>query len=43
MITAILCAISDIFCGLIVQAVVDEPRIVTNLIFDLKLVVNLAS
>lgn len=41
MITAVLCAISDVFCGLIVRVVVDDPRIVTNLIFDANLLINL--
>nr|XP_039249576.1 uncharacterized protein LOC120327198 [Styela clava] len=42
MITAIVCALSDIFCGLIVRLVVEEPRVVTNLIFDVNIVINLA-
>lgn len=41
MITACICSLSDIISGGISRLVRDEPRIVTNLIFDANLVVNL--
>lgn len=43
MLTATVCAVSDIVSGLVVRLVKEEPRVVTNLIFDVNIVINLIS